>query len=133
MQRMFDHINAFDELMKQKGYDGYFQSSFGFNDKLKENLIKHTLQCYEEKRNIGPVNLTTYTHWKDNESPYVRCNFYSDFNSRDGFSVMKVNIEYGNQFGVLRHKEIPIGNNSEIPDRTYANRTIMEQKKGIKI
>ena len=63
MQRMFDHINAFAELMKQKGYDGYCQSTFGFNDKLKDNLIKHVFQCHEEKKNVGPLNLSMYSHW----------------------------------------------------------------------
>lgn len=133
MQRMFEHISSFTERLRQKGYDGNFISSFGFCDKLEENLIKHVFQCYEEKRSIGPLNLTTYSQWKDSKSPYVRCNFYTDFSELRGFNVLKMNIEYGNQYGVLRKKEVPVSNHSEIPDREQANRIIMERKKGLKL
>lgn len=133
MQRMFDHINAFAELMKQKGYDGYYQSTFDFNDKLKDNLIKHVFQCHEERKDVAPLNLSTYSHWTDNKSPYVRCNFHVDFSEPKGFNVTKMNIEYGDEYGILRNKEIPVTSNSEIPDRVAANNMMMEKKKAMRI
>lgn len=133
---MFDHITAFTDLMKRKGYDGHYQSTFGFNDKLKDNLTKHVFQCFEEKRNIGPLNLTTYSHFTDSEnptSPHVRCNFYTDFSEPYGFNVLKMNLEYGNNYGVIRTKELLINNNSEIPDCHAANRIMMERKRALGI
>lgn len=133
MQRMFEHIEGFTKYMLRKGYDGNFLSSFGFCDKLKDNLIKHVLQCYEEKRSIGPLNLTTYSQWVDNKSPYVRCNFYTDFSDLRGFDILKMNIEYGNEYGVIRKHEVPVNHNLQIPHRDEANRIVMEKKKGMKI
>jgi hypothetical protein len=133
MQRTFEHIATFVELLRIKGYDGMFQSSFGFTDKLKDNLTKHVFQCFEEKKNIGPLNLTTYSQWIDDKSPYVRCNFFTDFSEPRGFNVLKMNIEYGNEFGVIRQREIPVNNHREIPERKDAIKSIIEHKKGIKI
>src|SRR3989337_1425581 len=136
MQRMFEHITGFVDLMRKKGYDGNYQSTFGFNDKLKDNLVKHVFQCFEENKNIGPLNLTTYSHWTegaDMKSPHVRCNFYTDFSEARGFEVLKMNIEYGKEYGVIRKKELSINSNSDIPDCEQANRVVMEKKRGMKI
>jgi len=133
MQRMFEHINGFAELMNRKGYDKLFQSSSGFTDKLKDNLIKHVFQCYEEKREVGQFGLTTYAHWQDTRSPYIKCSFHMDFREPFGFNVRKMNIQYGNEYGPLRNKEIPFRNNQEIPDRETVNRMMLEKKQGMKI
>jgi hypothetical protein len=128
MQRMFEHINAFADLLNRKGYDGNFHSPFGFYDKLKDNLTKHVFQCFEEKKKMEPINLATYTHWKDNDSPYVRCNFQIEFSMNEGFRIINMNISYGNAHGVLRHKDILIKNNAQIPQRMGANKMMLEQK-----
>lgn len=133
MQRILEHINTFTELMKKKGYEGNFHSSFGFYDTLKDNLIKHVFQCYEEKRSIGPLNLTTYSHWTDSKGPYVRCNFYTDYREPKGFGVIKMNIQYGYQYGPVRNKELPMRDNSEIPHRDQANALVMENNRGLKV
>lgn len=133
MQRIFEHINGFTDLMNRKGYDGYFQSSLGFSDRLRDNLTKHVFQCYEEKREAGPLNLTTHAYWKDNKSNYVQCNFQVDFSEPTGFNVQKINIEYGNEYGRLRNKEISVRNSAEIPDRETVNRMMLEKKRGMKI
>lgn len=133
MQRLFEHINAFSRLMRNKGYDGNFHSPFGFYDKLKDNLIKHVLQCYEEKKEIGPLNLTTYSHWTDSKGPYVRCDFHADFSEPGGFNVRKMDIQYGNEYGPIKNKEILLHQNSEIPGRDEANHMVMGKKRGIRI
>lgn len=133
MQRTLEHINTFSRLMQNKGYDGNFHSSFGFYDKLKENLIKHVFQCYEEKREIGPLNLTTYSHWTDSKGPYVRCNFYTDFSELEGFKVLKMDLQHGNEYGPIKSKEIPVERNSEMPDRQQANRMVMGKRRGVRV
>ncbi len=133
MQRMFEHINAFTELMKQKGYDGIYLSSFGFTGRLKDNLTQHVFQCFEEKKDIGPLNLSTYSKWTDDKSPYVRCDFYVDFNDVIGFEIVKMNVNYANQYGMIREKEILLKSNREIPERDRANRMVLKRKQGIRI
>ena len=117
----------------KKGYDGYYQSTFGFNDKLKDNLIKHVFQCHDEKKNIGPLNLSMYSHYTDNKSPYVKCIFHTDFSEPKGFNVTKMNIEYGNEYGILRNKEIPVTSNSKIPDRAAVNLMMTDKKRAMRI
>ena len=133
MQRMFEHINAFTELMKQKGYDGIYLSSFGFTGRLKDNLTQHVFQCFEEKKDIGPLNLSTYSKWTDDKSPHVRCDFYVDFSDAKGFEAQKMTINYANQYGMIREKEIHLNGNYEIPERDQANRMVLKRKQGIRI
>lgn len=133
MQKMFQHINAFTELMKQKGYDGIYLSSYGFTGRLKDNLTQHVFQCFEEKKDIGPLNLSTYSKWIDDKSPYVRCDFYVNFTDSSGFQAMKIEINYANQYGMIRNKEIPLNGNHEIPERDQANRMVLKRKQGIRI
>lgn len=132
MQRMSEHIKLFAELMDRKGYDGIFLSSYGFKDRLKENLTKHVFQCFVEKKNIGPFTLSTYSKWTDPNNPHVRCDFYVKYGDVKGFEVMKMNVSYGNQYGTIRSKEIHLDNNSEFPEKNQANHMI-QKSKGMKL
>lgn len=125
---MSEYINVFTDLMERKGYDGIFLSSYGFKDQLKENLTKHVFHSFEEKKNIGPLNLSTYSKWTDSDSPYVRCDFYLKYGDVKGFEVMKMNVSYGNQYGTIRSKEIHLNNNNEIPEKNQANQMIIKSK-----
>lgn len=133
MPRILDHIDQLDELMRRKGYESHFASSFGFYDTLRDNLIKHAFQCYDEKRSIGPLNLETYSHWTDSHRPYVHVNFYTDYNERDGFRIMKMNLVYANSFGPIRDRELPVRENAEIPARDEVNLMIMGRRRGLKL
>ena len=133
MQRMFQHIEAFADLMDRKGYDGTFLSTYGFPDRLKDNLTKHIFQCFDEKKEIGPLNLSTYTKWTHDKSPHIRCDFYVDFTEAKGFEVMKMDIRYANQYGKIRDKELMFKSNQEIPDRAQANKMILGRKQGMKL
>lgn len=130
---MFEHIAVFVDRMHQKGYHKMFQSSSGFCDNLKNSLSKHVFQCYEEKQSIAPLVLTTYSLWNDSKSPYVRCNFYTNFSDLNGFQVHKMNIEYGNEYGIIREKVIPVNSNSQIPSREEANQMITDRRKRLKL
>lgn len=133
MQRMYAHINAFAEFLDQKGYDGHFASSLGFFGKIKENLTKHVFQCFEEKRSIEPLSLSTFTHWEHEDRPYVRCDFQTSFSASSGFKISKLKIEYGNSYGMVKQKDLSIHYPSEVPDRQEANRMILDQKRTVKL
>jgi hypothetical protein len=133
MQKMFQHIDAFADLMNRKGYDGMFLSTYGFPDKLKDNLTQHVFQCFEEKKEIGPLNLSTYTKWTDDESPYVRCDFHVHFSDAKGFEAQKMTIHYANPYGMIREKEVHLNGNYEIPERDRANRMVLQRKQGMRI
>lgn len=133
MQRMYEHIKAFSYVMAEKGYTGHFQSTFGFNDRLFDNLLQHVLECYKQLKDIGPFHLTTYSKWTDDEQPYIRCCFAMDFSENKGFEVLKMKIGYGDKYGIFRSKEMPILRNSDIPTCAEANRMNIERKGGLKM
>jgi hypothetical protein len=44
-----------------------------------------------------------------------------------------MNIEYGNEYGILRNKEIPVTGNSKIPDRAAVNLMMTDKKRAMRI
>lgn len=130
---MYEHIKSFTALMERKGYDGTFVSSYGFFGKLKENLIQHVFQSFVEKKSVGPLNLSTYSKWKDDNSPYVRCDFHADYSNAAGFQVLNMEINYGNGYGIFRNKELHFRNNGEIPEREQANQMVLNRKKSLRL
>jgi hypothetical protein len=120
-------------MMKQKGYDGYFLSPLGFNNKLDDNLIQHAIQCFQENRQVGPVDLQTYTHWRDDDSPHVHCTFKTDYNDTEGFKIKKLDIDYGIGQDILKQKNISVNANSEIPDRNQLNSMMLHRKRNLRL
>lgn len=133
MHRLSEHINAFVRLMKQKGYIGHFLCNTSHPGRIEESLQKHLLECLQGSTYIPPFYLTTYSHWINDESPYVKCDFKVRYNDNDGFNVMKLDMDYRNHCGSIRKKDIPINTNLTIPDRDQVNRMMTEKKKGMKI
>lgn len=133
MQRMFAHINAFVDLMNRKGYDGMFLSDYGFPGKLKENLTKHVFQCYEERKLLDKVHLTTYSHWRDNEKPHIRCLFTAEFSDLRGFQIRNLRIEKADYSGVFRKKDIALHRNEDLPTREDAGKMMLEKRNQIKL
>jgi hypothetical protein len=133
MKKLIEHIKAFASMMKQKGYDGYFLSSSGLTDKLNNNLFLHAVKCQQEQRQIGPVDLQTYTHWKDGDSPHVHCTFKTDYNDTEGFKVKKLDIDYGIGKDILKRKDISVNANSEIPDKDQLNSMMLQRKRNLRL
>lgn len=116
-----DHIEAFDQLLKDKGYNGYFMSNFGFPGKLQETIRKHIFQSYISNKDLNPIHLSTYTKWTNEEDPYVRCDFTVNYDDSKGFSIKKIDIHFKNQYGNIRSTEIARRRDHDIPNSERAN------------
>ena len=121
-----EHIKALDKLLRDKGYNGYFMSNFGFPGKLQETIRKHFFQSYISNKDINAIHLSTYTRWNNEEEPYVRCDFTVKYDDGKGFSIKKMDIHFKNQYGNIRNAEITPKWDHEIPSSEKAN-SIVEQ------
>lgn len=133
MIRLGEHLSDLEKLMNKKGYDGYFLSNFGFPDKLSGTLRKHIFQCYTKDRDINPIHLSTYSKWKDEDSPYVRCDFTMNYDDNKGFSIEKMEIHCKNIFGRISSSEIIPKSNNDLPDSKKANSIEDQTKRGRKL
>ena len=129
MLQLDDQLKDFDQLMKQKGYDGYFLSNFGFPDRLPETIRKHIFQCYTTNRDLNPIRLTTYSDWVNDERPYIKCTFSVDYDEDKGFRVKNIDIEHANTYGAIRQSKIALLKNEDIPNRDAVNKLALTQKK----
>ena len=133
MKSLSAHINAFVELMKQKGYNGHFLCNSSHPGKIEESLQNHLLGCLQGTTHIPPFYLTTYARWQNDESPYVLCDFKVRYNDNDGFNVVKLNIDYRNLYGSIRRKDVLIDSNVTLPDREQVSRMVSGKKSKMKI
>jgi hypothetical protein len=121
-----DHIKALDQLLSNKGYNGYFMSNYGFPGKLQETIRKHILESYISNKDLSPIHLSTYTRWSRDEDPYVRCDFTVNYDDGKGFDIQKMDIHFKNQYGNIRSMEVKPQRDHEIPSSEEAN-SIVDQ------
>lgn len=130
------HLNRnkedFLRTMNDLGYDGYFLCNSAHPGKLKESLTKHLLEGLQGETHVPPFFLTTYSHWKDEESPYVRCDFKIKYDHADGFRVDKMDITHAGLGGTIKQVTLPLRGNHEIPGLRQANAMVMERKRNIR-
>jgi hypothetical protein len=119
--------------MSSRGYDGHFLCNSAHPGKLKESLTKHLLEMLQGETHIPPFFLTTYSHWKDDESPYVQCDFKIKYDHSDGFRSEKMEITHGNSTGKIKVITLPLKGNTDIPYREHANSMVLGRKKKLKI
>ena len=121
-----DHIKAFNQLLNDKGYNGYFMSNFGFPGKLQETIRKHVFESYISNKDLNPIHLSTYTRWSREEDPYVRCEFSVNYDDSKGFNIQKMDIHFKNQYGNIRSTEVKPERDHDIPSSEEAN-SIVDQ------
>jgi hypothetical protein len=133
MQHLDNHITSFLKLMSEKGYDGHFLCNSSHPGKLKDSLGQHLLDVLKGGISVPPFFLTTYSHWQNEQSPYVRCDFKVSHSQSNGFRVEKMNITNGNSTGNIKSKTVPLGANIEMPYCEQANRMVLGYKRKLKI
>jgi hypothetical protein len=121
-----DHIKAFGQLLNDKGYNGYFMSNFGFPGKLQETIRKHIFESFISNKDLNPIHLSTYTRWRREEDPYVRCEFTVNYEDSKGFNIQKMDIHFKNQYGTIRSTELKLERHHDIPSSEEAN-SIVDQ------
>jgi len=133
MQNLGPQIDNFCDLMKAKGYDGYFMCNSTHPGKLEQSLFKHLLGQLQGDRHIPPFYLTTYSQWKDEYSPYTQCDFKVRYDQTEGFQVQKMDITRGNQYGKIKQIEVIFKTNEEILKRENAHGMVARKKNRMKI
>lgn len=133
MERLRGHIDAFDTLMKAKWYDGYFLSDGGHADKLRESILAHFHETLRHRTHVSPFYLTTYSHWTDEERPYVKCDFKTKYDSSTGFRVESLDVTRANLYGKIKSVQLRPNKNEDIPTREEANALVGQKKKSLKL
>lgn len=133
MKRLAEHIDEFEKLMNQKGFNGHFLCNSGFPGKLGESLHQHLLEALQGETYVRPFYLTTYSHWKDDEQPHVKCDFKMKYDSWMGFQVEKMEVTRANHFGSIKRIELRPNKNEDIPTREKVNALVGQKKKSLKL
>jgi len=133
MQHLGSHIASFLQLMHERGYDGHFLCNASHPGKLKDSLDQHLLDILQGRTSVPPFFLTTYSLWRDEQSPYVRCDFKVRHSQSEGFRVEKMDIINGSRTGNIKSVTLPLRANIEIPYCEQANRMVLGDKRKHKI
>jgi len=127
------HLESFLDLMKAKGYDGYFLLNASYPGKLKDSLGEHVQRVWNRSKDMPPFFLSTYSQWQDEQSPYIKCDFKVRYSHSDGFYIEKMDIIKGNQYGTMKTITLPVTANNELPDRIQANQRIIGSERKVKM
>jgi hypothetical protein len=126
-------MDELETLMNAKGYDGHFLCNSAHPGKMKESLHAHLLETLQGQTHVPPFYLTTYSHWKDEERPHVKCDFKMKYDSWQGFQVEKMEVTRANHFGTIKSVELRPNSNADIPTREKVNALVGQKKRSLKI
>jgi hypothetical protein len=132
MTRLSGQVIELERLLKARGYDRYFLCNSAHPGRLKESLSDY-LQTPEKDRTVAPLRLTTYSHWRDEDSPYVRCDFKMHYDPSTGFRVSEMQVTRANQYGILKSIELRPGGNNDIPSCEEANALMGQKRRSLKL
>lgn len=132
---MTEHIEEFERLMNQKGFDEYFLTNASFPDKLGESLKKHLSDVLNDNAQIPPFHLKTYSLWNGEDRPHVKCDFKTRYDRTAGFTVEKLQAEYVGAYSNIPMKtlEIILSKNKDIPTQEQVNALIRPKRRRLKL
>lgn len=133
MKRLRAHIDELETLMNSKGYDGHFLCNSAHPGKLRDSLYGHLLETLQGQAHVPPFYLTTYSHWKDEDRPYVKCDFKMKYDSWTGFRVERMEVKRANHFGTIKSFELRPNKNEDVPTREKVNELIGQKKRSLKL
>ncbi len=133
MKRLRAHIDEFETLMKAKGYDGHFHCNSTHPGKLRDSMYTHLLEILQGQTPVPPFYLTTFLHWKDEERPYVKCDFKMKYDSWAGFRVERMEAKRANRFGTIKNIEFSPNKNEDIPTREKVNALVGQKTRSLKL
>src|SRR5690606_11736809 len=116
-----------------KGYEGHFLCGDGHPGKLRDSMYAHFQETLQDQTHIPPFYLTTYSHWKDEDRPYVKCDFKTRYDSRMGFLVERMEVKRANLFGTIKMAELRPNKNEDIPTCESANALVGHKKRSLKL
>ena len=131
MKRLRSHIDELETLMDSKGYDGHFLCNSAHPGKLRDSLYAHLLETLQGQTHVPPFYLTTFSHWKDEERPYVKCDFKMKYDSWTGFRG-KIEVKRANHFGTIKSFELR-PNKRRCPNTRKGKRIGGTEKRSLKL
>lgn len=133
MKNLTEHITELDVLMKAKGYEGHFLCNSAHPGKMKESLHAHLRETLHGQTHVPPFYLSTYSHWKDEERPHVKCDFKMNYNSTLGFRIEKMEVTRANCYGMIKNIELSPNTKEDVPTREKVNALVGQKKRSLKI
>jgi len=135
MRRLGLHIDELEKLLNEKGFDGHFLCNSAFPGKLRESLHQHLMEMLQCETHIPSFYLTTYSLWKDEESPYVQCDFKVRYDKDHGLGIDKVDAKYvvDRSFNPVRTFETRLKSNEDLPTRENINSLVGPRKRSLKL
>ncbi|MBL7858185.1 MAG: hypothetical protein JNM57_10900 [Cyclobacteriaceae bacterium] len=133
LQQLEHHVTSFLHRMNERGYNGHFLCNASYPGKLKESLTRHLLDILKDEPSIPPFGLTTYSHWRDEQSPRVVCDLKVKYSNNEGFQVDTMDITSSTGTGKLKSVTLPIKSNIDMPYCEQANRMVLDRDKTPKL
>lgn len=88
------NLENFSNILKDKGYDGYFHTQGSYPDRLKKSIEAYLKSC-EHGNDTPPKEsmlLTTYVQWKGEDEPHIVCDMYvKHLNGKFFLNKMEIN------------------------------------------
>lgn len=133
LQQLEHQIASFLHRMDERGYNGHFLCNASYPGRLKESLFQHLLGVLQGQTHIPPFFLSTYSHWRDEQSPRVVCDFKVKYSNNKGFQVDRIDITSSSSTGKMKSVTLPIKSNIDMPYCEQANRMVLDRDKTPKL
>ena len=117
MKQLFD-LDKFANKMKDKGYNGCFQTDAAYPGKLKESISDYLKDCQNDtdKPNKSKIFiLSTYLQWNGDDKQNIKSNLYVK-HENGTFDVQKMDIVRTDCYGqVLKKSQLTNLSTASIP------------------
>lgn len=131
MKQLVD-LDTFANKLKDKGYNGYFQTAAAYPGKLKESISDYLKDCQNDtdKSNRSEILiLSTYLQWNGDDKQRIKSNLYVK-HENGTFDVQKMDIVRTDCYGqVLKKSQLTNLSTGSIPTLKEAIAQVMEVPK----
>lgn len=131
MKQLFD-LDKFANKMKDKGYNGCFQTDAAYPDKLKESISEYLKDCQNDtdKPNRSEILiLSTYLQWNGDDKQKIKSNLYVK-HENGTFDIQKMDIVRTDCYGqVLKKSQLTNLSTDSIPTLKEAIAQVIEVPK----
>lgn len=131
MKQLVD-LDTFANKLKDKGYNGYFQTAAAYPGKLKESISDYLKDCQNDtdKPNRHKIFiLSTYLQWNGDDKQRIESNLYIKLENGT-FDVQKMDIVRTDCYGqVLKKSQLTNLSIGSIPTLKEAIAQVMEVPK----
>ena len=130
--KQFLDLDTFANKLKDKGYNGYFQTDAAYPGKLKESISNYLIDCQNDtdKPNRSQIfMLSTYLQWNGDDKHNIKSNLYVK-HENSGFDVQKMDIVRTDRYGqVVKKSQLTNLSIGSIPTVKEAIAQVMEVPK----